>query len=471
MLIIKEHKMRKYQLLFIVILACALLCGCVATPENLNSNKETVQAEQSGTSTVTKGEETSDITELFDFSSLVERGNVKVIREQLELDLKKTYKNINVKRARVGTGEVMPVYDIKIGGNPDYDLKKLANFLYSDSFDTGNAELYSKMSVGDAIDDRHPAFTKPTLDESTGHIFTINAYEYGIDKFTPGDDYTQSSFYYSIGNVWGSQTGSGHGENSFYDFEKFKIAVRYDLDYDTPEDSTVYKMSNGEEWSISEAVGFVEDFWNNYLSPSDPEKFIYYVKTVWVLSTGDDSFGYLFEMQRQDESGNYYDVESANIYLFDEKNPYIVGGDSFVYSNEQMTWCSDKEVITRYIKSFSFSFDDTTNDGDNLLSLGAAADILSNTLAPHINRELTAELNYVTVCKSYPYYQTWEYPYYSNSTCITSCEFELRPLWCFRKEQCTLKMPYSAEVYFVDAVTGDVSMIVDGKYKKAELDN
>ncbi len=32
-------------------------------------------------------------------------------------------------------------------------------------------------------------------------------------------------------------------------------------------------------------------------------------------------------------------------------------------------------------------------------------------------------------------------------------------------------MPYSAEVYFVDAVTGEVSMITNGKFIKAEPDN
>ena len=463
--------MKKCQPLLIFILAGALLCGCVAAPENLQSNNEPASTEKGGDSAAVTGAEISETAESVDFSSLAERGNLEVIRSQLDLDLKKTYNNITVRRARVGEGDVMPTYDINIGGDPDYDLKKFAEYLYADSLAAGISGNYTEFPIGSVINDKRPATTEPTLDESTGHIFTINTYEYGIEKFVVGDDPTQSSYYYSIGNVWGSQTGSRQGENSFYGFEKFKTAVRYDLDYDAIDGSSVYKMSDGEEWSISEAVGFVEDFWNEHLSPSDPMKFTYTVKTVWVLSTGEDSFGYLFEMQRKDENGNYYDVESANQYLFDEENQYITGGDSFVYTNEQMTWCSEKEVITQYIKDFSFNFGDMTDSGDDLLSLGAAADILSNALARRISLDLTAELNYVVVCKSYPYYSIWEYPFYSDPTCISSCEFEIRPLWCFRKEQCTLKMPYSAEVYFVDAVTGEVSMITYGKFIKAEPDN
>lgn len=461
--------MNKCRLILLFLLAGVLLCGCVATPENLKSDVETKQAEYTSTPVIV--EEVPETSEAIDFSSLVKRGSLEVIRSQLDLDLKKIYDNITVRRARVGLGNAMPTYDIDIGGNPDYDLKEFANYFYADSLDAGSLGHYSELPVGSVIDSKRPATTEPTLDESTGHIFTINTYEYGIDKFVLGDDSTQSSYYYTTGNVWGSQTGSQHGNNDFYGFEKFKTDVRYDLDYDSIDDSSAYMMSDGKEWKISEAVNFVEDFWNTHLSPSDPMKFTYKVKTIWVLSTGENSFGYLFEMQRIDENGNYYDAESSNQYLFDDESQYIKDGESFVYTNEQMTWCAEKEEITRFIKDFSFSIGDITNSGDDLLSLGAAADILSNTLARRIGLDLTAELNYVSVCKGYPYYSIWEYPFYSDSTCITSCEFELRPMWCFRKEQCTLKMPYSAEIYFVDAVTGDVSMIIENKFKKAELGN
>ena len=42
-----------------------------------------------------------------------------------------------------------------------------------------------------------------------------------------------------------------------------------------------------------------------------------------------------------------------------------------------------------------------TNDGKELISLRKASDILSEAIAPNINLELTAELNYVTICKGY----------------------------------------------------------------------
>ena len=68
------------------------------------------------------------------------------------------------------------------------------------------------------------------------------------------------------------------------------------------------------------------------------------------------------------------------------------------------TWCADKETITYFHKDYTFKHEQMTNDGKELISLRKASDILSEAIAPNINLELTAELNYVTICKGYPYF-------------------------------------------------------------------
>ena len=50
---------------------------------------------------------------------------------------------------------------------------------------------------------------------------------------------------------------------------------------------------------------------------------------------------------------------------------------------------------------YTFKHEQMTNDGKELISLRKASDILSEAIAPNINLELTAELNYVTICKGY----------------------------------------------------------------------
>lgn len=387
---------------------------------------------------------------------MTERGDLNFIRQELDDHLSRSYKNISIERARMGGGETMPIYDIAIGGNPNFDFKKVVDRLYADRFDISDESLYYTKSKGDAIDNNFPPFSEPTYYEVDGEMAlrTINVMEYDLVGFRPSNDQTLSSYHYSTGNVWGSESGSDINRNG-YVFEGNKIYERYDLDFEKIPGNLSFTMNDGEEWGAADAVNFVEDFWNNYLSASDPMSFEYRVKSLIIVKISSESYGYLFIIERSDENGNYFDVDKTYLVDYDA----VAAGESFKYVNNLMTWCSEKEIITRYIKDFSFTVGDAANSGDNLLTLGAAAAILSEALAPNIDLELTAELNYVIVCKSYPYYTIWENPSYYPITALTSCEFEIRPYWCFRTDQCTYLDMASIEIYFVDADTGGVSVM------------
>lgn len=465
----KGEKMNSAKIITAIILSILLLCSCVAAPENLRNPDAgpPYMGTQADNPMVTDISDDNNTTLVE--TDLVERGSLEVIRNQLALDLQKTYKNLTIKNVRVSNALFMPTYDIDIGINPDYDFTLLLEHLYGDSFNVSDEKNYFRKRVGDIVSQGYPAYTEPTYNEEEGTYMNVNVYFMDIDGFTPSEDYTLSSYMYSLGNVWGSQTGLGSAEDNrtWYNFSTKKKHKRYDLYVDYPANDEVYTMADGQKWGVAEAIKYVENFWNTYIAPSDPEDYTYSAKTLWVLELGNEKYGYLFSMQRQDKDGNYFDVDKCEYYNHD--NEYVINNEPFIFTNRLTTYCAEKESITSYAKDFSFSLTNQVDSGDELLTLGAACETLSNALAKNISVNLTAELNYVVYCKGYPYYQIWEKPIFHEYKCLADCDFELRPVWCFRTpNQCYLQSSFDPERFFVDAVTGEVSTIVNYEYKKVE---
>ena len=463
----KGEKMSSTKMIIAIILSLLLLCGCVATPENLKSSDADppyvdTQADKLTVTDISDDDNTTPVE-----TALVERGNLEVIRNQLALDLQKNYKSLTVENVRVSDALFMPTYDIDIGINPDYDFNVLLEHLYGGSFDISDENNYYHKRIGDIVSQGYPAYTEPTYNEEEGTYMNVNVYFMDIDGFKPSEDYTLSSYMYSLGNVWGSQTGLGSVEDNrtWYDFSTKKKHKRFDLYFDYPTNDETYTMIDGQEWGAAEAIEYVENFWNTYIAPSDPEDYTYSAKTMWVLELGDEKYGYLFSMQRQDKDGNYFDVDKCEYYNLD--NEYVMNNQPFIFTNRLMTYCAEKESVTSYAKDFSFSLTNQVDSGDELLTLGAACEILSDALARNISMKLTAELNYVVYCKGYPYFQIWEKPIFHEYKCLADCDFELRPVWCFRTlNQCYLQNSIDPQRFFVDAVTGEVSTIVNYKYQK-----
>ena len=135
--------------------------------------------------------------------------------------------------------------------------------------------------------------------------------------------------------------------------------------------------------------------------------------------------------------------------------------------NYAACWCSEKELLTNFTKDYSYDLGDATDSGDSLLTLGAASDLLSEKLAQNANLSFTAELNYVLVCKNYPYYELWEYPEYYEDMAVTTCDLVLKPYWCFRKNLPLNSSDAStAETYFVDALTGEIIAMAYGRVER-----
>lgn len=441
---------KRKKVIYTMITMLFLLSGCAEVPDNIKqeiSIRDNSQVDPVGE------------------AEYLEWGNVEEIRGQLERDLQKTYSNLDIENARVGNGTLMPVYDVKITGAGYDGFKPLIRFLFKDQYDYEDKELYYEYEKYAANDKNYPATKEPMDYDNDGKINTPNSWAYGVYGFRPDkNDQTKSIYAYSTGNCWGSPLGSSNSKKYF--FEAYSAWKTYDLQYEVIAEDLSYKMNDGQDWNVLEAVEYIEAFWNDRLSEFDPQKYEYKVKKLCVVNFWDETYGYFFSMQTIDENGNYLDTD--NIYVRDTEA--IQSNQPFLMENGGVIWCCGKEEITRFIKEFSMEYLKQTDNGDRLLSLGAASDILSGSLASeNVVRIESAELNYVLTCKGYPYFQIWEYPAYYAATCRDTCEFEIRPYWCFRPEQCTW-LGDDLEVYFVDALTGDVLIMQNYRLIKKNAD-
>lgn len=450
----------------LISLVCLCLCSCVDTPTSLTQKEPTITSENAVASTDVLNDKANYASSSTDEIVQFERGNLETISNQILLDLQKNYKNITVTMARVSEADTMPTYDIEIGMNPDFTIDEILEQLYGDNYDFENKNYYRLHRIGEPINIEYPARTEPEYGED-GDIWLRNVYDMDIYGFAPvyRKDPTLSVYMYSTGIIFGSECGGGIGNgNDWFSYSGREICKQYYLMNEQPSPDEAYTMVDGNEWNVLESIKFVETFWNDYITPSDTYNFTYSVKALYVVEIDDSHFAYLFEVQKQDEAGNYYDVDKSEIYL---TNKSILEGIPFVYTNRLVTYCAEKESISRFGKDFSFKLTDKTDDGDDLLTLGVATELLSEALAPNISLNLTAELNYMVICKGYHCADDWIKKYFYTDLCLRDSDFEIRPYWCFKPVgQCFLMNELAAERYYVDAVTGEVSTITRGMYQK-----
>lgn len=466
---LKEHDMNYFKIVFALFFTCLCFCSCVDAPNSLNQEETEFSSENTTELSDNQGDHFNAVSSFADEIIQVKRGNLETIRDQLSLDLQNTYKNISVSYARVSDADEMPTCDISVGVNPTFTLDNILRRLYGDRYDLGNESYYRHHRIGEPINEEYPALTEPTYINGGEFIMPRNVYDVDIDTFAPdyNRDATLSVIMYSTGNIFGSECGGGlWKDNDWFDYTDKEIYKRYYLKYEQPFTDEAYTMVDGKEWNALEAVDFVEKFWQEYITPSDKYVFTYSVKALYVIRIDSSHFAYLFEIQKQDENGNYYDVDKAEFYLYDES---VLTGEPFIYTNRLVTYCAEKESITRFGKDFSFDLSNQTDDGDNLLTLSAATDLLSKALASNINLNLTAELNYMVVCKGYTCANSWIKKNFYSDLCLKDCNFEIRPYWCFKPVgQCFLINELEAERYYVDAITGEVSTVVMLRYQKYE---
>ena len=445
--------MRKIPIFCAVIIFFLILSACVDTPENLK-NEET-KADYSGA--VSESIQNDEPAPAESDVISKERGTMSDIRNQLAEDLSFKYPNISVSAAWVSEASAMPSYDIKIGTS-DMNIDALGEYFFHDEYSPDSRYIITR-KVGDPLDKSYPAYSEPTEDPETGEILNANVWEYDMLGYQPDSrDQNKIIVMHSTGFVRGSGVGNS---DDYYSFVGEEIIDSYDLDYETVPQDLSYTLADGTEWNATDAINYVETFWKDYLSEKEQEVFTYKVKRFSVLSFDDGALGYFFDIVKTDSNGNRFDMDSS--YAKDAER--ISSGSSFMVPNELRTWCTGKEKITQFLKDFSFEEAAPTDDGNDLLTLKCAADKLSKVLAPNIGLNLKAELCYVAVCKSYPYFQIWKYPAYYESRAIADCDFEIRPFWVFKDDGYTVSQVSDSMKFYVDAKTGELTVMADGEVK------
>ncbi len=365
------------------------------------------------------------------------------IRAELEAAPEIILPNVKILRARVPNADSMPIIPIKLGISPDYDLEAFAAALFGDRFDTSDGNLYTEKYLGAPDDEDNVARTYCKIfvpDESDSNMLAIM---------------------HSTGHLRGSATGYLSNPHAYSPGE-YEIKEIYDLDIVRPAADLSYATSDGEEWNALEAIEFVEDFWNDYAAPSDPEPCRYRVKRLTVVDLEDGTYGYYFELEKTDEKGRYIDMNKYLIY----DRAALAAGEPFIFGCGLSSWCPEKETFTNFTRDISFSEQEPESDTE-LITLSKAAEILSEALPEDFGRGYAAELTYEIRCKGYPYASSDGDYHYDEQKLLNCCEFELCPYWVFKKEGYSSLEPELDEEFFVDAITGEFSAYMMNMWLRA----
>lgn len=449
--------------LALCLLSMILFPACAETPENVKE-KVDILAENKA-----DGSQNNEI----EYCSLSE------IRSCLDNDIKSNKTTIKVDNARVGTGTEMPVYDVKAKLATNEGFKELCSFVFNGEYDCNNSDIYEKTNKGDAMDKNYPAYEYPYDYSNDGLINNANAYWFDIFSCYPDkkNNETIAAFLYGTGVCWG--TNKGLSEE--YYFESLETKSIYHPLYEKIPNDIAFTMKDGTEWNLQEAVDYAENFYNTYLTQFDGSGNKYLVQTVIVQRFEDDTYGYLFEFAMTDKNGNYY--ESEPFYPKPESYYDKVFSDvPFPVEFNSYLWCYDKKEINRFHKDCSLDYQKKIDDGNKLLTLGSAINLLNNKLADKKALKIDcAELNYVLYCKDYDIWKKWYngnwYDYckehgfdflndkdcrsgaYSNYNALVDCELQIRPTWIFKTSDTNLLDLNTGETYYVDAVTSEIQVI------------
>lgn len=417
--------MRRF--LFVCLCSALLICfnGCAKTPDDVKERVDILED---------KGNSSVDSSNKY---SPVECGSLEVIRNNLEEDITNNNSSIQVKAARVGTGDIMPVYYAKASVCEDAypQFKEATAFLFD--------------GIADASDDSFYTLNGDSEVLNSGDNYT----------FSPKNDIEAGEGGYPIniirgnGGGWGTPTGF----NDQYWFEEFSTEKIYNPMREEIPDNVSYVMYDGNEWNLKDAIEFVELAYNENLNKTDSQKCEYKVQTVMIQKFDNDTYGYLFEVAEKDINGNWYESEynypKGKYSEYNEKGTFedrVQSGEPVPIEMMTYLWAYNKEEICCYTKCLSLKYTEVVDDGDNLLTLYGAIETLSNTLADKKSISIDcAELNYVTYCVSYN----------QDDTSYENGDLQIRPTWVFRTHENNLLDLNIGEQYYVDALTKEVLVI------------
>ncbi len=455
-----------------IMLTAALLTACQQVPQNVKDRTEELESKQE----VQSSQPESDpfIEPKTDTAEQSDTGDLDYIRSRLKEDAGKKYGTITVKHASAGESKSMPTYKVEVGGNPNCDIKKLGAAFFGEDYESKNKVKLTTFKAEPAPEEPVKT-TDPNaklLSEEYQMYFKYDviwqiddlALNPGTKGTEPPDDFR--SFAISAQGLFCGRQTTQKNYSSFYDNynynvggsnEPVSIKAYYPCYEDVPSDS--YRMTDGNDWALSDAVAFAENKANELFSFTDPVKYIYKIYRVDVARCKQDTFKYLFWFSISDEQGSLYECDSYSSLNVNSKQVYE--GKRFSIAPWCIMECIAKDEIFYFKRDFSYKQTEKVSDNDKLLTLGAAAKKLEKELAEHINLACdTAELCYVMTCDQYPKKKYDFLVNYDKDMCLKTCELTLRPYWCFKIGNNNNVCWNSGANYYVDAVTGEVHIVM-----------
>ena len=459
--------------LMCILLAAVMLTACRQVPQNVKDRNEELDSMRQAQSSQTS-DESSPVSDTQN-SAAQETGDLDYIRAHLKEDAGKKYGTITIKNASAGDAKSMPTYKVQVGANPNYDIKKLGAAFFGEDYESKNKTEITT-SKAEPAPQEPVKTTDPNaklLPEEYQMVFKYdNIWQIDDLSLNPGkkgtttpDDF-RSVAVGAQGMLSGRQTMQ-KDLSSFYENYHYQLGGRNDpvsvkAYYPCYEEALTdsYKMTDGNDWAVSDAVAFAENKANELFAFTDPVKYTYKVYRVDVAQCKQDTFKYLFWFRISDEQGNICECDSYSTLNVNSKQ--VCDGKRFSVAPWCAMECIAKDEIFYIKKDFSFKQTEKVSDNDKLLTLGAAAKKLEKELAEHINLACdTAELCYVMTCDQYPKNKYDFLVLYDRDMCLKTCELTVRPYWCFKIGNNNNVCWNSGANYYVDAVTGEVIIIMN----------
>lgn len=451
-----------------------LFTGCAEVPSNVAEEVSVLDhSSRSGDSAAASpvsDESHSDQT-------ILKKGKLPQIIAQTEYELNTEGSRFVIDSVRLPNAKDMPVCDVKVGGASFDSFYEICHLMFPNENTNKDSPNYS-LNYGDApIDKTAPAYEHP-FEGDDGLLRSPNVSFMDYITFSPhANDIEYGAVQWDTGFIKGSQIG-GNEYSHYYNFiphdatERRNKPIRRYSREEAVKQNDSYIMVSGEEWPLTSAVEYIENQYNSMLSKTDILTFHYQVKEIDVINISDNQYGYYFLVEFTDEEGRYYDTCLKYTQKWIKKQ--IEENKPFPMENGGCAYCYEKNRIAYIEKGFTYSEIAPTTKNAEIISLGEATKTLDQLLAPsQVIHIPCVELNYVLICKGYPFLSKWGLTpqedsayasYYYSNLARRDCEFEIRPMWCFRSAEFT-DLDYNlGNAYFVDAITGKVWVIRISSY-------
>ncbi len=423
--------------------AVMLLTACSTVPEEVSRDNEILNSVKP----IDKDELNEDN---------YERLSMGDIRNSIEKTLAENKTNVLPGKVNVSMGSSMPVYKADPFNKNFEEQGALVEYLYGEklTFDEPYCHYYNR---GDPMGEGDP----------------INKYQWDIYAFMGKEqNYERSLRSSETGRMFYSSLDSGDPNN----YLEYKPSEKvYSIETGDELDDRSYKMMDGQEWAVKDAAKFTLDFFKEYIAPLERNEFTYELTDFRVKNLG-SGYGYALSLQRVDKSGNRFDNHDHymnNELMFDPAthaettDNWLAMGYPYLFPEEVRVSFLEKEIISTFAKEDAPYKGEMLEDGEKLISLKQALEIVSANMADKsvLEFEIT-ELEYFYVSMDNPTFTNRDPTVltdYGRDQMFNTANVQIRPYWSFAKKNAFIngdnEKQHNNNFFLVDAITGQFILL------------